>query len=287
MTTPDGLLLVDKGAGMTSHDVVDLARRALGTRRIGHAGTLDPFATGLLVLLVGHATRLASYLEAEPKVYEASIRFGAEMDTDDVTGEVTRDAVVPTEETMRRALPSLTGALQQRPPSYSAKQVDGVRAHAAARRGKALELAAVAVTVHAWDDVSVDGAELRATITCSGGTYIRALARDLGRATNSAAHCATLRRTRAGAFHVGDAVPASELPERGTAAVRPALGGLARSIVREAVSDDDVRRIRNGQRVAARTPGERAALVASDGVLLGLADRRGDEWQPTVVLANG
>ena len=287
MTTPDGLLLVDKGAGMTSHDVVDLARRALGTRRIGHAGTLDPFATGLLVLLVGPSTRLASYLDAEPKVYEAIIRFGAETDTDDATGTVTREAAVPHAEAMRAALPSFTGALQQLPPSYSAKQVDGVRAHAAARRGRALDLKPVDVIVHVWEVVAIDGADLRVVITCGGGTYVRALARDLGRAAQSAAHCAVLRRTRAGAFDVADAVPAGELRERGPDAVRPALSGLDRSIVREGLSDDECRRVRNGQRVAARSAGDRAALVGASDALVGIAERRGDEWQPTVVLADG
>lgn len=284
---PDGLLLVDKEAGMTSHDVVDVARRALRTRKIGHAGTLDPFATGLLVLLVGRATRLASYLDAEPKVYEADIRFGAETDTDDATGVVTREAAAPDEPAVRLAVRALTGPLSQQPPAYSAKQVAGVRAHAAARRGAALDLQPVAVTVHAWDALVFDGDRLRATITCSGGTYVRALARDLGRATGSAAHCAALRRTGAGAFSVRDAVSLAGLSERGHAALRPALTGLDASLVREGVDDDACRRLRRGQRVPAHSPGARAALVAPDGALVGIAVRHGDEWQPTVVLADG
>src|SRR6478672_10169047 len=147
----DGLLLVDKPAGVTSHDVVNDARRALQTRRIGHAGTLDPFATGLLVLLVGHATRLLPYLNGEPKVYQATIAFGAETDTDDVTGSVTRTAELPDVSRVREAMHSLTGEIDQTPPAVSAKQVEGRRAYAAASRGESLALAPVRVAVHRWD----------------------------------------------------------------------------------------------------------------------------------------
>src|SRR5581483_840401 len=138
MTSParDGLLLVDKPAGLTSHDVIAVARRALGVRRVGHTGTLDPFATGLLVLLVGRATRLLPYLAGEPKGYDALVQFGAETDTDDPTGEVTRRAVLPSSTAVDRAMAQLTGALAQTPPAYSAKKVGGKRAYAAARRGE-------------------------------------------------------------------------------------------------------------------------------------------------------
>src|SRR5690242_1436504 len=132
---PDGVLLVDKPAGLSSHAVVDRARRALRTRRIGHTGTLDPFATGLLVLLVGRATRLLPYVPSDPKVYRATIRFGMATDTDDSTGETVAEAPLPSDEGVAAALQSMTGDLLQRPPSYSAKQVGGVRAYAAARRG--------------------------------------------------------------------------------------------------------------------------------------------------------
>jgi len=144
----DGLLLVDKPGGITSHDVVSVARRALGTRRIGHGGTLDPFATGLLVLLIGHATRLLPHLDGEPKVYDASIAFGGETDTDDVTGTVVATAPLPGIAAILAGLPSLTGAIDQVPPAYSAKQVDGRRAYDAARRGAALELEPVRVSGH-------------------------------------------------------------------------------------------------------------------------------------------
>lgn len=202
---PEGLLLVDKPAGVTSHDVVQLARRAYGERSIGHLGTLDPFATGLLVLLVGRSTRLANFIEADPKVYEATIRFGAETDTDDSTGEVVRSAVSPEAELIRAAIPKLTGEILQVPPAYSAKSVGGTRAYDAARQGEPLELPPVSVNVESWMIREERPGEIDVTITCGGGTYIRALARDLGRATNSAAHLAALRRTRSGPFHVADA----------------------------------------------------------------------------------
>ncbi len=200
-----GLLLVDKPAGMTSHDVVQHVRRIYGERSIGHLGTLDPFATGLLVLLLGRATRLATFLDIEPKVYEAAIKFGTETDTDDETGTVIRTAPPPRESDVRSSLETLTGKISQVPPAYSAKSVDGTRAYDAARRGEPLDLPAAEVTVHSWDVDGFKGETLSAVITCSGGTYIRALARDLGRLTSSAAHLASLRRTRVGPFDVRNA----------------------------------------------------------------------------------
>jgi len=205
----DGLLLVDKPAGMTSHDVVLIVRRAYGERSIGHLGTLDPFATGLLVLLLGHSTRLATFIENEPKVYDATIRFGAETDTDDCTGAVTRSvdkgAEMPDRDRIADAIQRLTGEIQQVPPAYSAKKVNGTRAYDIAREGGEVELPPVPVTVHEWRINDVREQELDVTIVCGGGTYIRALARDLGRLTGSAAHLTTLRRTQSGAFHVTDA----------------------------------------------------------------------------------
>src|SRR5215203_2955144 len=209
--SPDGLLLVDKAIGMTSHDAVALARRALGTRRIGHAGTLDPFASGLLVMLVGRATRLLPYLDGEPKVYEATIRFGAETDTADHTGAVVREAPLPDAAAVDRAIERLTGEIDQVPPVFSAKKVGGVRAYAAARRGDAMELAAVKIMVHRWTVRARRAEELDVEIVCGGGTYVRALARDLGMLAGSAAHLVRLRRTRSGPFSVGDATPTETL----------------------------------------------------------------------------
>jgi len=285
MGTPtDGLLLVDKPAGITSHDVVAIARRALRIKKIGHAGTLDPFATGLLVLLTGRATRLMPYVDDEPKEYEATIAFGAETDTDDRTGAVTRTAAVPGESAVRAAIPALTGVIAQTPPAYSAKQVDGERAYDAARRGAPMPLAPVRVTVHAWRDVTWRDGALRATITCSGGTYIRALARDLGRAAGSAAHLAELRRTRAGAFRVEQAVPFYAL-QRGEAPVRPAREAIA-SLPAGALDDAALARVVRGMPVdaAIEAGAERAALTDARGELVAIAERSGAQWQPRVVL---
>ncbi len=207
----EGLLLVDKPAGITSHDVVQVARRVYGERSIGHLGTLDPFATGLLVLLLGRSTRLATFIETEPKVYEATIRFGVETDTDDCTGSLVREASVPNVDEIDVVIRSLTGKISQVPPAFSAKSVDGVRAYDAARRGEPMELEPVEVVVHGWVINARRRAEIDVTITCGTGTYIRALARDLGRKTSSAAHLTALRRIRSGPFDVGDAITVEKL----------------------------------------------------------------------------
>jgi tRNA pseudouridine55 synthase len=216
---PDGLLLIDKPAGLTSHDVVLIARRAYGQRSIGHLGTLDPFATGLLALLLGKSTRLANFLAAEPKVYLAEIHFGSETDSDDSSGAVTRSAETPARVNVAKAIGQLTGEISQVPPDYSAKSVDGMRAYKAARKGTPLAQLPSRVTVHSWNIEKQTSDCLVATITCSGGTYIRALARDLGRLTQSAAHLASLRRLAMGSFQVGDALSIDELK----AASRPPL----------------------------------------------------------------
>lgn len=207
-----GLLLVDKPSGVTSHDIVDACRRAYGERSVGHLGTLDPFATGLLVLLFGRATRLATFIGGDPKVYDATVQFGTETDTDDLTGLPVRTGPVPTADAIRDALPALTGDIEQVPPSFSAKHVSGPggRAYIAARRGQPVELAPSRVVVYRWDIRAVDADRAEFTVTCGTGTYLRALARDLGRATGSAAHLTALRRTRVGAF---DVAQAHTLPE--------------------------------------------------------------------------
>jgi tRNA pseudouridine55 synthase len=276
-----GLLLVDKPRGLTSHAVVDRVRRALGTTRIGHAGTLDPFATGLLVLLVGRATRLAPYLDAEPKVYRARIRFGARTTTDDLEGDVVAEAPPPQAAVVDRAIGGLTGDLLQRPPAYSAKQVGGVRAYSAARRGAPLSLEPAAVVVHQWRVLDRDEVSLDVEITCSGGTYIRALARDLGEATGSAAHLAQLRRLRIGRFDVAQAASLESVEQGAYELIAPteAVGQLPR----EVLDDLDARRITHGQAITARTPGSVAALCHGEE-LLAVAIREGDSWRPKVVM---
>jgi tRNA pseudouridine55 synthase len=277
----DGLLLVDKPAGITSHAVVDCARRSIGTRRIGHAGTLDPFATGLLILLVGRATRLLPFLDAEPKVYRATIRFGVRTSTDDPEGDPVFEAPLPDEASVERAIGSLTGHLLQRPPSFSAKQVGGVRAYAAARRGVPLALEPVGVTVHEWRVLERDAADLQVEIRCSGGTYVRALARDLGEAAGSAAHLAELRRTRSGRFDVSDARPIDAL-ERGDIEMLPPTTAVAQ-LPTQLLDDLDAKRVTHGQTVVAQTTGDVAALCYHDE-LIAIAVRDGESWRPRVVM---
>ena len=277
----DGLLLVDKPEGITSHAVVDRVRRVIASRRIGHAGTLDPVATGLLVLLLGRATRLAPFLDAEPKVYRARIRFGARTTTDDIEGDILEQAPPPEQVVVDRAIAGLTGDLLQRPPAYSAKQVGGVRAYAAARRGAPLALEPVPVVVHEWRVLARDGPDLDVEITCSGGTYIRALARDLGEATGSAAHLAALRRLRSGRFDVSEATTMEAL-DAGDFAVRSPSEAVAQ-LPRELVGDLDARRIAHGQPIPARVVGDVAA-ICHDDELLAVAVRDGESWRPRVVM---
>lgn len=285
-STTDGLLLVDKPAGMTSHDVVLAARRAFGESRIGHAGTLDPFATGLLVLLLGRATRLLPHLDGVPKEYEASIALGTETETDDLHGTVVRTAPPPSDAAIADAIVRLTGVLEQTPPAYSAKRVAGRRAYEAARAGVALELAPARVEVFAWRSVSRAGDLLHATIECGAGTYVRALARDLGRLTGSAAHLAALRRTRSGPFRVDDAVGFDALRD-GTASLRPALDALP-AVPHVLLDEPDAERVLRGIAVPRTGDAPRAALVdARNGMLLAFAEAAGDRWQPRVVMRRG
>ena len=281
--TTDGLLLVDKPAGMTSHDVVLAARRAFGESRIGHAGTLDPFATGLLVLLLGRATRLLPHLDGVPKEYEATIGLGRATDTDDLLGTVISEAPPPSDAAIGDAIARLTGSLDQVPPAYSAKRVAGRRAYQAARAGVALELAPVRVDVLEWRDVVREGDTLRAIISCGGGTYIRALARDLGRLTGSAAHLVALRRVRSGPFGVADAVDVETL-HAGRATLRPALDALP-SIPHVRVDAEDAERLLRGIAVARTDVAAHAALVDDrSGALIAFAEGVGATWQPRVVM---
>lgn len=226
MTT--GLLLVDKPQGLTSHDVVARARRALGTRKVGHAGTLDPMATGLLTLGAGPATRLLTYLVGLDKTYETTIRLGAATTTDDAEGEIVSTAgaaavAAVTDAQLAEGIRALTGEIDQRPSVVSAIKVDGKRAYDRVRAGEHVELAARRVTISAFDVLAVrrvdtaGGAaiDVDARIDCSSGTYIRALARDLGAALGIGGHLTALRRTRVGPFDVADAVSLEALAEGG------------------------------------------------------------------------
>jgi tRNA pseudouridine55 synthase len=285
--TPDagGLLLVDKPPGITSHDVVAIVRRVVGSQRVGHTGTLDPFATGLLVILVGRGTRLIPYIDGEPKVYDATIRFGAETDTDDATGTVVREAELPCDADVAAAIDRLTGAIDQMPPAYSARQVAGTRAYTAARRGAPLDLQPARVTVHSWAlGPTIDG-ELTARITCGGGTYIRALARDLGRLSNSAAHLSALRRVRSGVFAVDDAYSLDQL-RAGHFTMRPLRSAIP-SLPTRRVDDLELVRVLHGNTIGAgdvHADARRVALVDDTQTLVAVAERDGNELRPKLVL---
>ncbi|MGH7625227.1 MAG: tRNA pseudouridine(55) synthase TruB [Gemmatimonadaceae bacterium] len=278
---PDGLLLVDKPAGRSSHDIVNVVRRVLGVRRAGHAGTLDPFATGLLILLIGRATRLAAYLEDEPKTYEATVRLGAETDTDDPTGQVVRTAPVPSRAALESAMQTLAGDLLQVPPAYSAKQRDGQRAYIAARRGAPLALPPVAVHVEAWTVLQWRVNELEVRITCAGGTYVRALARDLGRLADGAAHLSALRRVQCGRFSVNAAYTLDGLV--GAPVLLPPRAAVP-SLPAQVLTADEAARVAHGQRIPASEPGPRAALVDDAGALVAVADRTDGNWHPRMVM---
>jgi tRNA pseudouridine55 synthase len=279
-----GVLLVDKPGGMTSHDVVSRARRALGTRKIGHAGTLDPMATGLLVLGVEGATRLLTYLVGLDKTYLATIRLGAATTTDDAEGEIASVAEpaaleAATDERIANGIASLTGEISQVPSSVSAIKVNGRRAYDLARAGEQVELKARTVTVSRFEVLETrrgaDGIDLDVVVDCSSGTYIRALARDLGAALGVGGHLTTLRRTRIGRFDVAEAVAVDAI--EGDALIGPAAAA-ERAVGRVEVSADEARDLRHGKRLegaAARLPGAVAAAVDPDGRLVGIVEARG------------
>ena len=228
----DGALIIDKPAGMTSHDVVARVRKIIGERRVGHTGTLDPFATGVLVVLVGRATRLAQFLSGAEKGYEAVIRLGYATNTGDVTGQRTApDSHAKTlstqslrKEEIEAAMAALTGDIEQVPPMYSAKKVGGRKLYEHARRGEEIDRQAVRVTISKFELLNHDRdfartnedgtADLRARVVCSAGTYVRTLGDDLGKRLGIGAHLAELRRTRAGRFCIEDAITLEELAER-------------------------------------------------------------------------
>jgi tRNA pseudouridine55 synthase len=212
---------VDKPEGMTSFDVVARVRRATGCRRVGHGGTLDPFATGVLVVGIGPATRLMRYLSEGRKVYEATVRFGAETDSEDLTGKIVlKNDHIPSPEEIRAALPAFTGLISQVPPRLSAVHIDGERSYRRARRGEDVEPPAREVQIHAVEFLGGEGGEARIRVECGGGTYIRSLARDLARALGAAAHLSALRRVQVGPFGIDQALTPDAFAEHWSAGGR-------------------------------------------------------------------
>ena len=307
----DGVLVVDKPAGPTSHDVVAHARRALGVRRVGHVGTLDPLATGVLPLVVGRATRLASLLSAGRKTYEGSILLGVSTDTYDATGTIVADARertgggmanAPDRTAVEQAAQAFVGTLPQRPPPFSAKKIRGVRAYRLARRNQPVALEPVAVTAHAVEVLAVDDTRVRCRVTCDPGFYMRAFAHDLGAALGCGACLETLRRERNGSFDLRGAVSLAEIAAGG-----PAVGGrmvplaeLLPEVPRLTLTDHGARRARHGNDLTAadvvsssagRLPrpapdgAEIVKLYDREGVLIAVAKAgAGRLLHPTIVL---
>lgn len=280
-----GLVIVDKPAGLTSHDVVARLRRLTGTRRVGHAGTLDPAATGVLVCGVGRATRLLGHLLLAGKEYEATIKLGVRTSTDDAEGEMlgpaaTTDGV--TDEAITAAIARLTGTIEQVPSAVSAIKVGGVRAYARVRAGEDVELAARTVTVERFDVLERRGDELDVRVACSSGTYIRALARDLGEQLGCGAHLTALRRTRVGGFSLGDAHTLDELQaDFGLIALGDAVGAM---FTRREVDATAATDIRHGRPLPASGTPAPVGVFDAAGQVLALVQDADGLAKPLVVL---
>ncbi|WP_153397313.1 tRNA pseudouridine(55) synthase TruB [Ornithinicoccus halotolerans] len=285
----DGLVVVDKPAGWTSHDVVGRARRLFGTRRVGHAGTLDPMATGVLLLGVGRATRLLTFLVGCDKSYRATVRLGERTLTDDAEGEVTerRDAGGLTSETVAAAVARLTGPLSQVPSAVSAVKVGGRRSYARVRAGEDVELAARQVTVHRFDvlgQVELPGSEpghrvrdVEVEVEVSSGTYVRALARDLGESLGVGGHLTALRRTCVGPFTEAEAASLEELATDPPRGLLPAGAAAARVLPVRQLTAEETQALRHGRTLPLATDGAPEAVAALDsaGALVAVLDESG------------
>jgi tRNA pseudouridine55 synthase len=282
-----GLVVVDKPAGWTSHDVVARMRRIAGTRKVGHAGTLDPMATGVLVLGVGRATRLLGHLAHRDKDYLATIRLGQTTTTDDAEGDVvtSADASGVSDDAIAVAVAGLRGDIEQVPSSVSAIKVDGVRAYRLAREGNAVDLAPRRVQVDVFDVLDRRGDDLDVTVTCSSGTYVRALARDLGAALGVGAHLTALRRTRVGPFTVSDAFTLDDLERSLHLVSLP--DAVAAAFPRWPVDDETARRLAVGQRLPARGQPGIVGAFAPDGSVIALVEDRDGATRSLVVFVQG
>jgi tRNA pseudouridine55 synthase len=278
-----GLVIVDKPGGLTSHDVVARVRRMAGTRRVGHAGTLDPMATGVLLVGIGRATRLLGHLALHDKDYVATMRLGVTTSTDDAQGEllVHTPADQLASDDVVAAMKLCTGEIEQRPPAVSAIKVDGVRAYARARSGEDVVLALRRVTVSRFEPINVspDAAlgvlDVEVEVTCSSGTYIRALARDVGAALGVGGHLSALRRTRVGAFDLSDARTLPELEV--DFAVTPLDVVAASAFKRRDLDAEQALALSHGAKLSASgMGGEPVAAFGPDGLLVALLEDRGD-----------
>lgn len=306
----DGLLVIDKAPGITSHDVVSRVRHILHERRVGHTGTLDPFATGVLLILVGRATRLAQFLSGHDKEYDAIIRLGYATETGDRTGKpLSPPALEPhrswNENEIESALAGLRGVIDQTPPMYSAKKIGGRKLYDLARRGEEIKREPVRVCIHRFSAVKPDGQlikdnldgtyDFRVHVACSAGTYVRTLAEDFGKLLGVGAHVAELRRTKAGDFSVESAITVDQLKERfaeealGTVLVPPGAALSFMPFVH--LSVDDARKVSHGMEVEVAegqwSHGEKVRMCGNDGVLLAVGEYDADKNQlrPRVVVA--
>ena len=290
-----GVVNLDKPVGPTSHDMVGLLRRLTGTRRIGHAGTLDPLASGVLPILVGQATRFSEELTGGPKRYEAVIRLGARSATDDAQGPIEPVAgPVPDEAAIRDALAAFVGSFEQRPPAFSARKHAGRVAHRAARGGTALDLPPRPVTVHGIEVLDIvpatGGTEVRVDIRCGPGTYIRSIARDLGDRLGCGGYLAALRRTEAAGLSIADAIGPDRLEAlaaegRLATAVLP-VGALLR-LPTVTLGEPDAWRFRHGSEVTLDDAPQGRVAVFSDDALAGVGIVAGRTLRPDKVIADG
>lgn len=295
----NGILLIDKPSGPTSHDVVARIRNTARERSVGHTGTLDPMATGLLPLVIGKATRLAPYFAGSEKTYVAEVRLGFETSTDDAQGEPSQTFTGswPSALDVQAALARFTGTFEQVPPQVSAKRVDGKKSYDLVRKDKGVELKPVVVTVSALSVPECQGASVRFEVTASAGFYVRALARDLGRALGCGGHLAALRRTRSGTFDVAQAIALEDAERLGPGveahlispaqalghfpAVTANLAGFKRATHGNSLAPHHLA----GQFVPTAGMGQKVRILDEDGALIALADSRGGELHPAVVLA--
>lgn len=271
----EGVLPVDKPAGPTSHDIVARARRALGERRIGHTGTLDPFASGLLLLCIGRATRVAEYLSGMDKAYRATLRLGRATDTDDLTGTVVAESQAwrgLDDAIIHDALAAELGARAQLPPPYSAKKVGGERAYRIARRGEDVEMPTAEVEIFAIEVVGIALPDVTFDVRCSSGTYVRAIARDVGQRLGTHAHLTALRRTAIGELTAARAIPVDALedPRAVAEALIPAPEALS-AFPQVEVDDEAARHLTHGRPIAGGFPDGEPIVVVYDGRLLAIA----------------
>ena len=293
MSATDGFVVVDKAGAMTSHDVVAIGRRVLGTRKVGHAGTLDPMATGILILGFGHGTRLLQYITDGDKSYRATIALGASTITDDIEGEITSKATQSQiantiDEDIRSALASMRGMISQRPSSVSAVKVDGKRAHERVRAGEVFELASREVTISQLDVLEIrrgnDVIEVDIEVTCSAGTFIRAIARDLGATLNIGGHLTFLRRTRVASFGEDVANPFEKFKSGDFKTL--GLVDVAKSIfkVRDLTSDEAAE-LSFGRKISASASTGIYAAISATHELIALLENRDDGAKPIAVFA--